>query len=195
MYRTFLFASALLVAVSFAYADEKTESKENSEKPIEKKVDVGTQAPVFKVQDADGKEIDLATLTEKGPVLVRLTCGCSGCDKELAYFQAIHEAYKDAGLTSLAIFREPDTKVANYVKEKKLNMLYAVDTKGESWNVFETKTMPTNFLIEKGGKIVAIAAGCDPSGLLAKKFSEKVAKTVNAESVDVQKQVAEKDKK
>lgn len=195
MIRTFLFASTLLIAASFVYADEKPESKENSDKPVEKKVDVGTQAPVFKVQDADGKEIDLAALTEKGPVLVRLTCGCSGCDKELAYFQAIHEAYKEAGLTSLAIFREPDTKVADYVKEKKLNMLYAVDTKGESWNVFETKTMPTNFLIEKGGKIVAIAAGCDPSGLLAKKFSEKVAKTVKTDAVDVQKQVAETEKK
>src|SRR5207249_3570949 len=101
--------------------------------------------------------------------------------------QAIHEAYKDAGLVSLAVFKEPDTKVAAYVKEKKLDMLYAVDTKGEAWNVFETKTMPTNFLIEKGGKIVAVAAGCDPSGLLAKKFSEKVAKTVKTEAVDVQK--------
>src|SRR5258707_164780 len=83
------------------------------------------------------------------PVLVRLTCGCSGCDKELAYFQAMHESYKDLGLTSVAVFREPDTKVAAYVKEKKLNMLYTVDTKGDAWTVFETKTMPTNFLIAK----------------------------------------------
>src|SRR5436189_3981902 len=124
-----------------------------------KKVDVGLPAPAFKIKDPSGKEIDLAELTAKGPVLVRLTCGCSGCDKELAYFQAIHEAYKGAGLTSVAVFREPDAKVAAYAKEKKLNMLYAVDSKGESWKTFQTKTMPTNFLIEKGGKIVSIAAG------------------------------------
>jgi peroxiredoxin len=170
-----------------AWADEPA-------KQAAKKVDVGTQAPAFKIKDAGGKVIDLAELTAKGPVLVRLTCGCAGCDKELAYFQAMHEAYKDAGLVSLAIFKEPDAKVATYVKEKKLNMLYAVDTKGESWNVFDTKTMPTNFLIEKGGKIVAVAAGCDPSGLLAKNLSAKVAKTVKTETVDVQKKVDE-DKK
>ena len=41
-------------------------------------------------------------------------------------------------------------------------MLYAVDTKGESWKVFETKTMPTNFLIDKGGKIVSIASRLRP---------------------------------
>jgi len=108
--------------------------------------------------------IDLKALTDKGPVLVRLTCGCSGCDKELAYFQSLHKEYEGKGLTSLAIFREPDEKVQKYVEEKKLKMLYAVDTKGASWDVFQTKTMPTNFLIEKGGKIKSIAAGCDPSG-------------------------------
>lgn len=162
-----------------------------------KKVDVGTQAPAFKIKDSSGQVIDLATLTAKGPVLVRLTCGCAGCDKELAYFQAMHDAYKSAGLVTLAVFKEPDAKVAAYAKQKKLDMLYAVDTKGESWNVFETKTMPTNFLIDKGGKIVAVAAGCDPSGLLAKKLSEKVAKTVNTQPVDVKSKVDEskKDKK
>ncbi|MBY0232849.1 MAG: peroxiredoxin family protein [Gemmataceae bacterium] len=143
-----------------------------------KKVDVGTQAPEFKIKGADGKTLDLAELTAKGPVLVRLTCGCSGCDKELGYFQSIHKAYKDAGLTSLAVFKESDAKVAAYAKEKKIDMLYAVDTKGDSWKVFDTKTMPTNILIGKGGKIVAIAAGCDPSGLIAKGVSEKVAATL-----------------
>ena len=182
-------------AISFAaYAEEpavKTEAPK-----AESKVAVGSQAPEFKIKDADGKEINLADLTAKGPVLVRLTCGCSGCDKELAYFQELHTAYEGKGLTSLAIFKEPDSKVQKYVVEKKLNMLYAVDTKGDSWKVFDTKTMPTNFLIAKGGKIINIAAGCDPSGLLAKKVSDKVAGLVNAEQVDVKAKVdAKKDAK
>jgi len=184
---------AILLSASAAQADEP--KKEVAEKPAAK-VEVGQQAPEFKIADANGKVIDLAQLTAKGPVLVRLTCGCSGCDKELAYFQELHKAYENKGLTSLAVFKEPDTKVESYVKEKKLNMLYAIDTKGKSWDVFQTKTMPTNFLIEKGGKIVSIAPGCDPSGLLAKKLSEKVAQTVSAEAVDVQQKVnAEKGKK
>src|SRR5438445_57680 len=181
-----LFLFALVASAEPQKTDKKAEPKKADE--MLKK---GDQAPAFKIKDASGKVIDLAELTAKGPVLVRLTCGCSGCDKELAYFQALHEAYKDAGLISLAVFKEPDAKVAAYVKEKKLNMLYAVDTKGDSWQVFETKTMPTNFLIDKGGKVVAIATGCDASGLVAKKLSEKVAKTVKTEAVDVQKKVEE----
>jgi len=160
------------------------------------KVAVGEKAPVFKIKDQSGKEIDLAELTAKGPVLVRLTCGCSGCDKELEYFQQISDAYKAKGLTSLFIFKEPDAKVAKYALDKKLNMLYAVDSKGESWNVFQTKTMPTNFLIEKGGKIAAIAAGCDATGLLANKVSEKAAKVVGTDAVNVKEKVEDKkDKK
>jgi peroxiredoxin len=160
------------------------------------KVAIGEQAPAFKIKDASGKEIDLAALSAKGPVLVRLTCGCAGCDKELVYFQQIHEAYKAQGLTSLYIFKEPDAKVAKYAQDKKLNMLYAVDSKGDSWNVFQTKTMPTNFLIEKGGKIISIAAGCDPSGLLANKVSEKAAKVVGSDTVNVKEKAEEKkDKK
>ena len=191
--RNALALAVLTITVGLQAADSKTDSKTETKAEEEKKtVVIGAQAPDFKIQDSQGKVIDLAQLTEQGPVLVRLTCGCAGCDKELTYFQTLHDEYVGQGLTSLAIFREPDKKVETYVKQKKLKMLYAVDTKGTSWNVFQTKVMPTNFLIEKGGKIRSIAAGCDPSGLLANKVSEKVAELLKTEQVDVQQKVAEK---
>ena len=168
---------ALVAAVAFSQAEEP------------KKVAIGQAAPDFKIKDASGKEINLAELTAKGPVLVRLTCGCLGCDKELPYFQELHSAYKAQGLTSLAIFREPDAKVEAYVKEKRLNMLYAVDTKGDSWKVFETKTMPSNFLIAKGGQIVKISAGCDTSGMIAERLSEATAKLTGTDKVEVKSKV------
>ena len=178
---------ALPAGLQAAGPQEETKGEEKK-----KTVIIGAQAPEFKIKDSQGQAIDLAKLTDQGPVLVRLTCGCAGCDKELTYFQTLHEEYADQGLTSLAIFREPDKKVESYVKQKKLKMLYAVDTKGASWNIFQTKVMPTNFLIEKGGKIRSIAAGCDPSGLLANKVSENVAELLKTDQVDVQQKVAEK---
>lgn len=191
-------------AMSLSAAEEKKKApaKDTAEKAVAKpkvqnpkaekpkSVVIGAQAPQFKIKDVDGKLIDLAKLTAKGPVLVRLTCGCLGCDKELAYFRSIHKSYEKLGLTSVAIFKEPDKKVRKYVKEKKLKMLYAVDTKGDSWKTFETTTMPTNFLIAKGGQIKSIAAGCDPSGLVAKHLSLKVADLLGVKAVDPQKKVA-----
>ena len=180
-----------LLPVVMLQAEEKKSAKKAAAKKaapkVEKTVKIGAQAPDFQIKDSNGKLIKLSDLTKKGPVLVRLTCGCKGCDRELAYFQTLHKAYEGKGLTSLAIFREPDTKVEGYVKQKKLKMLYAVDSKGESWKVFETKSMPSNFLIEKGGKVRSIATGCDPSGLLANNVSKFVAELLDTKKVDVQK--------
>jgi peroxiredoxin len=150
----------------------------------------GKLAPDFKIKDSSGREIVLSELTAKGPVLVRLTCGCLGCDKELPYFQEVHAAYKDKGLISVAIFREPDAKVEAYVKEKKLDMLYAVDSEGQSWKTFGVTTMPSNILIEKGGRIAAVASGCDTSGLIATRLGDKAAQLVGTEKVDVRTKVS-----
>ena len=173
-------AAAILLAVFPAFVLA-------ADPPKPAKIDVGQQAPEFKIKDASGKVIDLAELTAKGPVLVRLTCGCSGCDKELEYYQKLSEAYKGHGLISLYVFKEPDEKMAKYAKEKKLDVLYAVDAKGDSWNTFQTKAMPINFLIAKGGKITAIAQGCEPNGLIADKVSTSASKLLGTDPVNVKK--------
>jgi peroxiredoxin len=177
----------LLIAALFAALPAVASAAEPAPMPkAVAKVAVGEQAPDFVIKDASGKIVKLSDLTAKGPVLVRLTCGCSGCDKELAYFQKLDEAYKGAGLISLYVFKEPDAKMAKYAADKKLgDVLYAVDPKGESWGVFQTKSMPTNFLIAKGGKIVSVANGCDPNGLVANAVSDKTGKLLGVKPVDV----------
>jgi peroxiredoxin len=183
----------IIVSLALTFAVALVANAESPKKKI-KALKVGDAAPAFKIKDTNGKEIDLAKLTIKGPVLVRLTCGCLGCDRELPYFQALHKAYQKEGIRLVAVFAEPDKKFAKYVKTKKLNMLYATDPKRTSWSVFGTKTMPSNFLIGKGGKVVAISKGCDPSGLIARNLGDKTATLVKAEKVDIKKQVDQKKK-
>ena len=183
----------IIVSLALTFAVALVANAESPKKKV-KALKVGDAAPAFKIKDTNGKEIDLAKLTIKGPVLVRLTCGCLGCDRELPYFQALHKAYRKEGIRLVAVFAEPDEKFAKYVKTKKLNMLYATDPKRKSWSVFGTKTMPSNFLIGKGGKVVAISKGCDPSGLIARNLGDKTATLVKAEKVDIKKQVDQKKK-
>ncbi|HBU60674.1 MAG TPA: hypothetical protein DEB48_12610 [Verrucomicrobiales bacterium] len=73
-------------------------------------------------------------------------------------------------------------------------MQYALDPKKNSWKIFGTKTMPSNFLIDRGGKVVAISKGCDPSGLIARNLGDKTAQLVKAEKIDIKGQV-DKNKK
>ena len=68
----FLIAAAFALAVSFPATAADPAPMPHS------KVKVGEQAPDFVIKDASGKVVKLSDLTAKGPVLVRLTCGCSG---------------------------------------------------------------------------------------------------------------------
>ena len=154
------------------------------------------QAPKVVLKSADGKkEVDLAKLVEKGPVLIRLTCACSGCDQELPYFQKLQDAYNDKGLQTVAVFQEKPEAASTYAVKKGLKFQWLADPKREMWKTFDAKTMPTNILIEKGGKIAAIAAGCDASGLLANKVSEKVARAAGTAAINVKNRVEEKARK
>src|SRR5437868_13382742 len=77
------------------------------------------QAPKVVLQSPDGKKsYDLAKLTAEGPVLVRLTCACSGCDQELPFFQKLQTAYNDKGLKTLAVFREKPEDTSSYAVKK-----------------------------------------------------------------------------
>src|SRR5206468_12764004 len=72
----------LLAALALAFLPEALRAEDKS-KP----------APKVVLQSPDGKKsYDLAQLTRAGPVLVRLTCTCSGCDQELPYFQKLQAA-------------------------------------------------------------------------------------------------------
>src|SRR6266446_3677146 len=71
------------------------------------------------LKSPDGKKsYDLGKLTADGPVLVRLTCACSGCDAELPYFQKLQEAYNAKGLKTLAAFQEKPEAASNYAVKK-----------------------------------------------------------------------------
>src|SRR6266852_3571733 len=88
-------------------------------------------APKIVLQSPDGKKsYDLEKLTREGPVLVRLTCACSGCDQELAYFQKLQAAYNTKGLQTIAVFREKPEAAESYAVKKGLKFMWLSDPKG-----------------------------------------------------------------
>jgi peroxiredoxin len=129
------------------------------------------------LKSPDGKKsYDLAQLTAEGPVLVRLTCACSGCDQELAFFQKLQGAYDAKGLKTLAVFQGKPEEIDSYVVKKDIRFLWLNDPKGECWKTFDAKTMPTNILIGKGGQVVKVVPGCTRDGKNAQVLSAEIAK-------------------
>src|SRR6266852_9671966 len=86
--------------------------------------DAKKEAPKVVLKSPDGKKsYDLEKLTADGPVLVRLTCACSGCDKELPYFQKLQEAYNGKGLQTIAVFREKAESLDSYAVKKDIRFM------------------------------------------------------------------------
>src|SRR5262245_30817731 len=138
------------------------------------------QAPQVILQSPDGKQsYDLSKLVADGPVLVRLTCACSGCDLELPYFQKLQAAYNAKGFKTLAVFREKPEAAENYAVKKGVSFLWLSDPKGELWKTFDSTAMPTNILIDKGGKVVRVLPGCTRDGQNAQTLSAEVARLLN----------------
>jgi peroxiredoxin len=144
------------------------------------------EAPKVILKSPDGKKsYDLQKLTADGLVLVRLTCACSECDAELPYFQKLQAAYEAKGLTTLAVFQEEPMSLESYVAKKDIQFLWLADPKGALWKTFEAKTMPTNILIDKGGKVVKVVAGCTKDGKNAQALSSEIAKLLNTNEVQI----------
>jgi peroxiredoxin len=144
------------------------------------------QAPKVVLQSPDGKKsYDLDKLVREGPVLVRLTCACTGCDKELPQFQKLQAAYDTKGLKTLAVFREKPDAASDYAAKKDVKFLWLADPNGELWKTFDAKTMPTNILIDKGGRVVKVLPGCTTDGKNAQALSAEIARLLKTDEVKI----------
>jgi peroxiredoxin len=144
------------------------------------------QAPPVVLRSADGKKAyDLGQLAAEGPVLVRLTCACSGCDAELPFFQKLQAAYDAKGLKTVAVFRERPEDIKEYVAKKDIRFLWVEDPKGEMWKTFAATTMPTNILIDRGGRVVKVVAGCKRDGKNAQVLSAEIARLLHTPEMRV----------
>jgi peroxiredoxin len=138
--------------------------------------------PKIVLQSPDGKKsYDLAKLTAKGPVLVRLTCACTGCDQELPFFQKLQAAYNAKGLQTIAVFREKPEAVESYAVKKDIKFLWLADPRGDLWKALNATAMPTNILLDKGGKVVKVVPGCAVGGKNAQLLSAEIAKLLQTE--------------
>lgn len=147
--------------------------------------DAPKQAPKIILKSPDGKKTyDLEKLFKDGPVLVRLTCACTGCDAEVAYFQKLQAAY-NGKLQTIAVFREKAESVEGYAVKKGLNFMWLSDPQGDLWKTFDSKAMPTNILIDKGGRVVRIVPGCTKDGKNAQVLSGEIANLLQVPTAQI----------
>ena len=78
-------------------------------------------------------------------------------------------------------FREAPEATSTYAVKKDLKFLWPSDPKGAMWKTFDSTAMPTNILIDKGGRVVKVVPGCTMDGKNAQILSHEIAQLLKTD--------------
>lgn len=126
----------------------------SQESPVE-----GMQAGEINLSDAKGKSISLASLKGKVVLVDFWASWCIPCRKKVPSLKKIYSKYKTKGFEiygiSLDNYAEEWTTA---VKEDRTSWLQVLDANGETATAWNVNYIPSTFLLDKTGKIIAINA-------------------------------------
>lgn len=135
----------------------------------------GFEAINFSATDVEGNSFELNDYKGKVVILDFWATWCPPCVKEIPVLKNIYKNFgdKDFEIISIALERKPDDYAKNYVKENKMNWVHIISKeKGrEIAKIYKIRYIPTMFILNKEGKIVATGLRGDS---LKKKIAEMV---------------------
>ncbi len=127
---------------------------------IQAQLKVGQSVPEIELPNTTDSLVKLSSLQGKVVLIDFWASWCGPCRASNPYVQKLYSKYKDKGFEVFAV--SLDTKKRDWVKairQDKLKYTQVVDYTGWRSKVAEryyVDQLPTNFLIDRSGKIVAI---------------------------------------
>ena len=121
-------------------------------------------APEFSVRDLDGAEVPSTKLGDGALLIDFWATWCPPCIKDLPRLTDLHQRYAEAGfaVVSISIDEGEDAaaKVARAMKKRKArHPVYLDSVDSPAWGAFRVRVVPTQFLVDSEGNIVAQWSG------------------------------------
>ncbi|GAB4501243.1 MAG: hypothetical protein Fur0035_07840 [Anaerolineales bacterium] len=117
-------------------------------------VEVNFPAPAVEITDLQGKPVALSDFSGQVILYNAWATWCPPCKQEMPTLQAYYEAHKDEGFVIVAIEDgEPTADVAKFVAEYGLTFPVWPDQKWVATTAFHTDSLPTSFVIDRGGTV------------------------------------------
>ncbi|MBF0329210.1 MAG: TlpA family protein disulfide reductase [Nitrospirae bacterium] len=127
----------------------------------------GRSSSSFTLVGLDGKNTNLDEFKGKVVLLEFFATWCYPCEIAVADLQRIYNKYKDKGFTVVAISEDEGSGAAVAVKKfvNNLRISYPVfidDGKGSAARHYGIFGLPTSFIIDRDGRVVAKHSGLSP---------------------------------
>ena len=116
-------------------------------------------APGFEIPGVD-KNINLSDYLGKIVYLDFWASWCVPCRQSFPWMEQMHQKYRSQGLEVIAINLDQERKLADtFLQKYSGNFTIGFDAEGVVPLAYEVQGMPSSFLIDKSGKIVASHIG------------------------------------
>jgi thiol-disulfide isomerase/thioredoxin len=114
----------------------------------------------FNLPLLNGSSVRLSSLRGKVVFLNFWATWCPPCRSEMPSMEKLYQRYKNNGLEFIAVdIMEDKSDVAGFVKDFKLTFPVAIDRDGHVSNDYGISAIPTTFIIDRNGKIIASVTG------------------------------------
>jgi cytochrome c biogenesis protein CcmG/thiol:disulfide interchange protein DsbE len=118
-------------------------------------INVGQQAPDFKIKDQSGREVKLSDYRGKVVFLNFWGTFCVPCIAEMPEMEIMHNAFKDRKFQMIAISIDTNWKEVNeFYKDKNLTLPTFLDPGHQVANLYKVFKFPETFLIDGNGYVV-----------------------------------------
>lgn len=126
---------------------------------------VGGTAIPFVLPDAEGKDIDFASLRGKYVLVDFWASWCVPCRRSFPHMRDLYKKYRSGQFEIYSISIDEDAEAwRKALKEENNPWLQSLDTKNIAAKGFAVTAVPCSFLIDPRGVILAREIGFDPGG-------------------------------
>jgi cytochrome c biogenesis protein CcmG, thiol:disulfide interchange protein DsbE len=123
-------------------------------------VRAGEAAPGFALPTGGGEVIDLARLRGSVVYVDFWASWCTPCRRSFPWMNALHERYRNQGLAVIGINVDKGQADADrFLRDVPAAFPVVFDPKGATPSAFDVKGMPTSYLIDRHGVVVAVEEG------------------------------------
>lgn len=120
----------------------------------------GQPAPLFSIEDLEGKTVSASSIYESGPTLLIFeSITCIWCRKEMPHLEALNTLYQGR-LNVVTIVIDPEIKaIREYVSSQNSKRLWLWDRYGDAQTFFRSSSTPNHYLIDREGFLVGSKVG------------------------------------